>query len=543
MNLILTMLSSFLAMNRYGLILISIVALNGCGGSNNDQPDPDVKNNTPPNVNAGADLSVKEGTMARLTGTGSDNEGDVTFSWSQSSGPNVPLSDSSIANPTFSAPQVAQATDLTFTLTVTDSEGLKASDSVKVTITDTPTTVTADAGEDRTVDEGSTVTLDGNGSAGSQTVTLAWSQTGGPSVTLTGENTTKPSFIAPSVTQSVTLTFKLTVTASAGEAISDTVEVKVNDAGNGTPNAFNRRVKTMRIDFDNNSTFETVTTYSYNSDGTLDMMDSIYTDDGATDNEFNSFPWGLPRGNEQTKVSYHNQDQVMTLHTSRDTLAYEFIYDWVSVGKINTAINKNYDDMGQLTGQLDMSVTYDSFNRVEEVLGISVFPVSANRTELKFELSYDGAGAVASNLQTTTSVINGVMTKQQLNREYTWMSDGALGQVREYNPDPASNFEENRHFVYANEQLIEVRNDTPKGLLVWTLLYDSDGLLAGCSLDIGDNGNTEARVQIDWEVGACKELIAFGPGALPSRNKRLGDTLPYILGDGHFPLEGCGAVN
>ena len=76
----------------------------------------------------------------------------------------------------------------------------------------TPTFLpTALAGVDRTVEPGTTVTLDATASGGpwGTNVTYAWTQTGGTSVTLAGANTATPSFTTPASTSP--MTFELTV--------------------------------------------------------------------------------------------------------------------------------------------------------------------------------------------------------------------------------------------------------------------------------------------------------------------------------------------
>ena len=90
----------------------------------------------------------------------------------------------------------------------------------------------ADAGADQAVDEGTIVILDGSQSTGLNPSYL-WEQIAGPSVVLTGETTTNPSFEAPLLSGGVdgnqTLTFELTVSASSGLSDSDTVDVTVKN--------------------------------------------------------------------------------------------------------------------------------------------------------------------------------------------------------------------------------------------------------------------------------------------------------------------------
>jgi YVTN family beta-propeller protein len=98
----------------------------------------------------------------------------------------------------------------------------------------------SDAGSDQTVDEGATVTLDGTNSSDPDNNTpLAynWTQTAGPSVTLSDPNAAQPTFTAPEVDPDSTevLTFELTVTDSQGleDPTPDSVTITVNDVAGG----------------------------------------------------------------------------------------------------------------------------------------------------------------------------------------------------------------------------------------------------------------------------------------------------------------------
>ena len=146
------------------------------------------------------------------------------------------LSGANTATPSFTAPNnlTTSPTDLTFSLVVTDNQGAtSAADTV--VIHDTDQAPTANAGPDQTVNGGSTVNLNGNGSSdpNGDTLTYAWTQTGGTNtVTLSGANTATPSFTAPNAKD--TLTFQLQVCDPAGMCGTDTVTSQVQpDARDG----------------------------------------------------------------------------------------------------------------------------------------------------------------------------------------------------------------------------------------------------------------------------------------------------------------------
>ena len=99
-------------------------------------PDPPADTSGTPAADAGADLTVDPEAPVALDGSGSSDPDDdtLTFAWSRASGVAVTLAGTDTAAPSFTAPW--QPGDLVFRLTVTDPDGLAASDEVTVTVRD-----------------------------------------------------------------------------------------------------------------------------------------------------------------------------------------------------------------------------------------------------------------------------------------------------------------------------------------------------------------------------------------------------------------------
>ena len=92
--------------------------------------------NEAPTANAGEDhTGIGEGATVTLSGSGSDPDANdaLTYAWTQTGGPSVPLPDSALATPTFVAPTgLSSDATLTFTLRVTDEAGLYREDETTV---------------------------------------------------------------------------------------------------------------------------------------------------------------------------------------------------------------------------------------------------------------------------------------------------------------------------------------------------------------------------------------------------------------------------
>jgi hypothetical protein len=211
---------------------------------------------------AGPDQIVKEGMTVILNGSGSrDSNGVIlSYSWRQIPTNNfITLSGASTPVWSFTAPTVSADTTLKFQLTVTDSNGLNDNSTVNVLVKNIPAQtpsaaipptgnavpsnitansniaangfLTANTGSDRTVQEGTLVTLDGTNSTGSIT-SYSWKQTGGKSVKLTNPDTARSTFIAPDVKKDSILKFRLSVDDNKEKKATSTVNILVVDNNN-----------------------------------------------------------------------------------------------------------------------------------------------------------------------------------------------------------------------------------------------------------------------------------------------------------------------
>ncbi|NOX76598.1 MAG: hypothetical protein GXP17_08325 [Gammaproteobacteria bacterium] len=214
--------------------VITMFMVTACGGGGGGADST----NSNPTANAGSDQVVTENGLVQLAGTGNDTEGAVTFSWTQTSGITVILSDATIASPTFTAPMVFGNEALGFALSVTDTDGNITTDTIVITVNDSAgnNSPIVDAGPDQSRTEGATVQLAGLGSDAEGAVTFNWTQTSGISVTLSDASIANSTFVAPMVSGSEALGFTLAVTDTNGATTTDTIVITVNDsAGNSLP--------------------------------------------------------------------------------------------------------------------------------------------------------------------------------------------------------------------------------------------------------------------------------------------------------------------
>jgi len=191
----------------------------------------------PPTVDAGSNQSITLPLSAvNLTGTASDPDGSiVTYLWTLQSGPAATMTNANTT--TLSLSNLVEGS-YTFKLTVTDNDGLTATDQVSVNVL--PAAVnqppTSNAGTDvvLTLPVDNT-TLFGSGSDPDGTViTYAWAQLSGPNTATITNNTTASPAVSGLVQGAYIV--QLTVSDNLGATATDNVTITVNSiAANQVP--------------------------------------------------------------------------------------------------------------------------------------------------------------------------------------------------------------------------------------------------------------------------------------------------------------------
>ncbi len=182
---------------------------------------PNPASNQAPSAKIIAHQSVTSGETVTLDGSGSsDPDGDtLSYQWAKTAGPDIALSNTTDSSLSFIAPSVDQTEQISFLLTVSDGGGLSNSTSVSIQVSPSeppPPSNQAPSAKitaPQSATSGETVTLDGSSSSDpdGDTVTYLWTQTQGESITLANNTGSTLSFVAPSVQQSTSYTFQLSV--------------------------------------------------------------------------------------------------------------------------------------------------------------------------------------------------------------------------------------------------------------------------------------------------------------------------------------------
>lgn len=181
-----------------------------------------------PTANAGVDLTLTlPVNSTNITGTATPGSGTITsFSWTKISGPNVTMTNQTTATVSLAG----MVTGIyTFRFTVTNSNGVSASDDVKVTVISANLPPVANAGSDVSITlPTNAVVLNGTGTDIDGSISsYAWTKVSGPAASMSGQTTANLSLTA---LVTGTYVFSLTVTDNQAATATDNVTVVVNPA-------------------------------------------------------------------------------------------------------------------------------------------------------------------------------------------------------------------------------------------------------------------------------------------------------------------------
>ncbi len=348
--------------------------------------------------------------------------------------------------------------------TVTDSDG--GTDSLRFRITVINAAPTADAGPDQRVGKGTEVTLDGTGSTTSppgRTLTYAWTQTRGTTVSLNSPTAAQPTFTVPNViptTDPSSLDFSLVVTdGQVSSSNEETVRIFVRPLFRTTianqtysedtaidnlilPTALERPGDTNTyglasvpagLSFDPAArTLSGTPTIP----GTFDLTYTATDQDSRTDSlEFsvtvsnaNDPPIGVPTINGTA-----TQGEALTVDTTGISdadgpSALDFSYQWLADGSnISGATSATYTLTQNEVGQMiTVTVSYtDAGSTDESLTSAAVGPVSNANDPPTGSVTISGTATQGEALTVDTTGISDADGPSALDFSYQWLADGS----------------------------------------------------------------------------------------------------------------------
>ena len=224
---------------------LNIVVKSDAGGSDSEPVrliGADFQSVVVTAVGAANPATAIPGQTVALESTGSS--GDITsYAWTQVGGPKVTLNGANTDVATFVAPTGA-STDLTFELATASAGGLSTAKTQVGVHVQSGAAPVANAGADQNAIVETQITLDGTSSL--YATSYAWTQTGGPTVTLNGANMSIASFEMPN--SNTPLTFTLTAKAGTTTATDTVVITKKQDIVTIARAEYRARGGSLRVD-------------------------------------------------------------------------------------------------------------------------------------------------------------------------------------------------------------------------------------------------------------------------------------------------------
>lgn len=210
------------------VLIISLVVNDGFQNSLKDEFTITVWHiNLPPVAGAVKYRAVDEGTTTSLNGSLSydPEKRPLTYKWTAPEG--ITLSSETDVKPTFLAPEVSKDTPYIFTLVVNDGMVDSDSEEVTVMVRQVNKAPVARAGVDFSVNELTSVVLDGALSTDDDGDPLKYTWTAPPGISLSSSNICAPTFTAPDVSKDTTYTFLLTVNDGTVDSPPSRVSITV----------------------------------------------------------------------------------------------------------------------------------------------------------------------------------------------------------------------------------------------------------------------------------------------------------------------------
>ncbi len=293
--------------------------------------------------------------------------------------------------------------------------------------------------------------------------------------------------------------------------------------GTGASTATPQRVARLRYDFDANGAVEGELVVTYDTAGRLATETYTYTDDGTPDTAFGSFSIGAAQQNFANTYHYDANgrlQQVVMVEAGNTTTS---TYSRDAGGRV-TVLDMAFTD-GSLPYSLVFTVAPSGALPTQVLMQISAAGTTQNVQ--RHDLAYDAAGRVATD--TTTTLATGSSTVLA----YTWDASGFAQTITENDGAGATVSTVTLQRDAHNRPVSRLTTPAVGSPYRWRWDYTA----LTWTIDLGDNGSTEAIVHTVLESGPCLPTVMWQPGTEP--NAPASTALPVIPGAGYAVVPYC----